>query len=192
MLKNDKWIIKKGEGGMITPFVDTLINSEENRKVISYGVSSFGYDIRLSSKEFKVFRNVSNTVTNPKNFKPELLANAPLFTNAFGKFFILPANSYGLGVSLERIKMPTNVTALCVGKSTYARCGVIANVTPLEAGWEGYITLEFSNSSSQDCKIFAEEGVVQLLFFEGEHCNVTYADRKGKYHSQSENVTFAR
>ncbi|MEL6136749.1 MAG: dCTP deaminase, partial [Cyanobacteria bacterium J06628_6] len=107
-------------------------------------------------------------------------------------YFILPAHSYGLGVALERLAMPDNITTICIGKSTYARCGIIANLTPAEAGWRGYLTLEFSNSSSADCRIYANEGVVQLLFLEGEPCQVSYEARNGKYQDQPEMVTIAR
>ncbi|NEP63051.1 MAG: dCTP deaminase, partial [Symploca sp. SIO2G7] len=160
--------------------------------VISYGLSSFGYDIRLSSKEFRIFRHIPGTVIDPKHFNPDNLEPTQIRTDKNGSYFILPAHSYGLGVALERLEIPENITTICIGKSTYARCGIIANLTPAEAGWRGYLTLEFSNSSSADCRIYANEGVVQLLFLEGEPCQVSYKTRNGKYQDQIEMVTLAR
>ena len=161
---------------------------------ISWGLSSYGYDIRLSPHDFRIFRHIPGTVVDPKKFNPKNLEQAELHTDEDGSsYFIIPANSYGLGASLESIKMPANVTAICLGKSTYARVGVIANTTPLEASWQGQsITLEFSNASSADVKIYANEGVVQLLFFEGESCQTTYADRGGKYQNQGSGVTLPK
>jgi dCTP deaminase len=129
---------------------------------------------------------------NPKRFNPKNLEPAPLHTDEDGDFFILPDHSYGLGVALEHIAIPHNITCLFIGKSTYARMGVIANLTPGEAGWKGHLTLEFSNSSGADCRIYANEGIVQTLFLEGEPCEVTYQDRAGKYQGQPERVTMAR
>jgi dCTP deaminase len=198
MLKNDKWIIEQAKEGMIQPFEANsvkkiAIESGSIVPALSYGLSSYGYDIRLSPEEFLVFRHIPGTVVDPKNFNPKNLESVPLHRDEGGEFFIIPANSYGLGVSLERIQMPSNVTAICVGKSTYARVGVICNVTPLEASWIGAgITLEFSNASSADCRIYANEGVAQLLFFEGEPCQTTYADRSGKYQNQSSRVTLPK
>jgi len=161
-------------------------------KIVSHGLGSYGYDITLSSKEFKIFRHIPGTIVNPKNFNPDNLESAAIQSDEYGFFFIIPAHSYGLGVSRERVKMPPNVTAICLGKSTYARTGLICNTTPIEAAWEGHITLEISNSSGADCRVYADEGICQLLFFEGEPCETTYADRKGKYQGQSESVTLAR
>lgn len=191
MLKNDLWIIDQAKKGMIAPFEKNLVR-ETDKPVISYGVSSYGYDIRLSPEEFLIFRHIPGTVVNPKAFSPKNLEKVTLQQDEYGDYFIIPANSYGLGVSLEKIKMPPNVTAICLGKSTYARVGLIANTTPLEASWCGAITLEFSNASSTDCRIYANEGVVQLLFFEGEPCQTTYADRKGKYQDQPAQVVLPR
>jgi len=197
MLKNDKWIIEKAKQGMIEPFEHRLI-----RKVtldsglvvpaLSYGLSSYGYDIRLSPKEFLVFKHIPGTIVNPKRFNPKNLEPVSLEHDEDGAFFIIPAHSYGLGVALEKLRMPDNVTAICLGKSTYARVGLIANITPAEASWNGALTLEFSNSSSADCRIYANEGVVQLLFLEGEKCQTTYADRGGKYQDQPDRVTLAK
>ena len=188
MIKNDKWIIEQAEKGMITPFEKTLIREVDNRRVVSYGVSSYGYDLRLSPVDFRIFRHIPGTVINPKMFNPKNLETAELYSDHFGDYFIIPANSYGLGVSLERLQIPDNVTALFIGKSTNARCGIIANLTPGEAGWNGYLTLEFSNSCSADVRIYANEGVVQALFLEGEPCDTDYAKRDGKYQNQPQNV----
>ena len=129
---------------------------------------------------------------NPKRFNPANLEQVPLHQDEDGEFFILPAHSYGLGVALECLAIPTNITCLFIGKSTFARMGVIANLTPGEAGWRGHLTLEFSNSSGADCRIYANEGIVQALFFEGEPCETTYSDRNGKYQNQGEEVVMAR
>jgi dCTP deaminase len=192
MLKNDKWILAQAKLGMIEPFEASLVREADNRRVISYGLSSYGYDLRLAPTDFRVFRHIPGTVVNPKRFNPDNLEPVPLQTDEDGSFFIIPANSYALGVSLERLKIPSNTTVICIGKSTMARCGIIANITPAEASWEGYLTLEFSNASSADCRIYANEGVLQLLFLEGEPCQTTYADRFGKYQGQSQKVTIAR
>ena len=192
MLKNDKWILEQAQKGMIEPFESLLVREVDNRPVISYGLSSYGYDLRLAPSDFRVFRHIPGTIVNPKRFDSENLESVPLKTDEDGSFFIIPANSYALGVSLERLKIPANITVVCIGKSTMARCGIIANITPAEASWEGYLTLEFSNASSADCRIYANEGVLQLLFLEGEPCQTTYADRFGKYQDQPQFVTLAR
>lgn len=178
--------------GMISPFEPQLVRRVENLPVISYGLSSFGYDIRLSPLEFRVFRHIPGTVVDPKNFSPNNLEPVQLHEDSNGSYFILPAHSYGLGVALEKLQVPDDITVLCIGKSTYARVGLIANLTPAEAGWRGHLTLEFSNSSSADCRIYANEGVVQLLFLEGQPCEVSYQTRKGKYQDQPEQVVFSR
>ncbi|KAB8319868.1 dCTP deaminase [Tolypothrix campylonemoides VB511288] len=198
MIKNDIWITEKAHKGMILPFEPSLIREikisedESLRRVISYGLSSYGYDIRLSPVEFRIFRHIPGTVVDPKNFNPHNLEPTALHTDANGSYFILPAHSYGLGVALENLEVPDNITVICIGKSTYARCGIIANLTPAEAAWRGHLTLEFSNSSSADCRIYANEGVVQLLFLEGEPCAISYEARQGKYQDQPEKVTLAR
>ncbi len=192
MIKTDWWI--ELQDGMVVPFVDHSVRYDhaKNRPVISYGLGSYGYDIRLSPKEFFVFKHIPGTVVNPKKFNRDNLVDVPVQCDDSGEFFVLPALSYGLGVSLEKLTMPPDVTAVCVGKSTYARCGVIANITPVEAGWTGHLTLEFSNSSSADVRLYAGEGVAQLLFFQGERCKTTYADRFGKYQNQQHEVTVAK
>ena len=196
MLKNDLWINQKASEGMINPFQSNLVRHLEpdnkRKPVLSYGCSSYGYDLRLSSKEFLIFRHIPGTVMNPKKFNPDNLEKTVLHHDDDGDFFILPAHSYGLGVALEKMKVPENITVICIGKSTYARLGIIVNTTPAEAGWEGHLTLEFSNSSGADCRIYAKEGICQLLFFEGDPCATTYEDRRGKYQNQPEKVTLAK
>jgi dCTP deaminase len=204
MLKNDRWIKEQAEKGMITPFVKTLVREvlpyDENRGlyrdntvgVLSYGPSSFGYDCRLSPDDFKIFMHVPGTVMNPKRFNPANLQQAQLHSDDDGDFFILPAHTYGLGVAIEKLRVPSNITVICLGKSTMARLGIIINTTPAEAGWEGHLTLEFSNSSGADCRVYANEGICQLLFLEGEPCETSYSDRNGKYQHQPCNVVTAR
>jgi dCTP deaminase len=181
------------EEPFIEPFVSESIRQKDTQRVISYGLSSYGYDIRLSPKEFYIFRHIPGTVIDPKCFNPDNLESTPLHEDANGKYFILPGNSYGLGVSLEKINMPPDVTAIAMGKSTYARCGIHTNITPIEAAWQGHITLEFSNGSCADTRIYAEEGVVQLLFLKGDQlCKTSYAQRKGKYQNQPESVILSK
>ncbi|MCS6812175.1 MAG: dCTP deaminase [Cyanobacteria bacterium] len=192
MLKNDIWIKQQAYQGMITPFEPQLVRQVDGVPVISYGLGSFGYDLRLSPVEFRIFRHIPGTVVDPKRFNPDNLEPTQLQHDDTGSYFILPAHSYGLGVALEHLALPDYITVICMGKSTYARCGIIANITPGEASWRGHLTLEFSNSSSADCRIYANEGVVQLLFLEGEPCAVSYDDRRGKYQDQAEAVTLAR
>jgi len=192
MLKNDLWIKEMAAQGMITPFEPRLVRQLDGVPKISYGLSSFGYDLRLSPVEFRIFRHIPGTVVDPKNFNPANLESTPLHEDETGQYFVLPAHSYGLGVALERLEIPDYITVICMGKSTYARCGIIANTTPGEASWRGHLTLEFSNSSSADCRIYANEGIVQLLFLEGHPCEISYETRRGKYQDQSERVTLAR
>jgi dCTP deaminase len=192
MIKNDKWIREQAEQGMISPFVPLLIRESFKGKLISHGLGSYGYDIRLSPNDFRTFRHIPGTVIDPKRFNPDNLEQVELKEDEMGEFFLLPGHSYGLGVAVERLEIPRNITVLCIGKSTYARAGIIANLTPAESLWRGHLTLEFSNSSPADAKIYANEGCVQLLFLEGEPCEVSYEDRKGKYQDQSEEVTIAR
>ena len=199
MLKNDRWIAAQAAAGMIEPYQREQVrevlskncDGEPILPVLSYGTSSYGYDIRLSAQEFLTFRHVPGTVMNPKRFNPANLEPAPLHQDEDGRYFILPAHTYGLGVALEKLKVPPNITVICLGKSTYARLGIIVNTTPAEASWEGHLTLEFSNSSGADCRIYAEEGICQLLFLEGDPCKTTYEDRAGKYQSQPERVVMA-
>jgi dCTP deaminase len=198
MIKNDIWIIDMAQKGLIKPFESKLVRRLESPTngtflgVISYGVSSYGYDIRLSGAEFKIFRHIPGTVLDPKKFNPGNLETAELQTDESGSYFIIPAHSYALGVAVEELKIPNDVTVIAVGKSTYARCGIIANLTPAEAGWRGHLTLEFSNSSHTDCRMYANEGVVQLIFMGGDPCAVSYETRQGKYQGQQEVITLAK
>lgn len=177
--------------GMIFPFVDHLVREKSNQKVLSYGSSSYGYDFRLSDSDFKIFRHVPGTVIDPKNFNQKNLETAELHEDYSGKYFILPGNSYGLGVTVEYIRLPNHISALWIGKSTYARCGLILNCTPAEAGWHGKLTLEFSNASEADIKIYALEGIAQAWFFEGLPCEVPY-DNTRKYQGQQDKVVTAK
>jgi dCTP deaminase len=146
---------------------------------ISYGVSSYGYDIRVAD-EFKIFTNINSTTVDPKKFDPKS------FINFKGKVCIIPPNSFALGRSVEYFRIPRNVMTLCLGKSTYARCGIITNVTPFEPEWEGFVTIEISNTTPLPAKIYANEGIAQVLFFESDElCEVSYADKKGKYQAQT-------
>lgn len=192
MLKCDRWIKEMASKGMIEPFESKLVRRVGENNVISYGLSSYGYDIRLSPVEFRVFRHIPGTVINPKNFNLKNLELVELESDDFGYYFTLPAHSYGLGVALEYLSIPPNITCLFIGKSTYARCGLIWNLTPGEASWRGWLTLEVSNSSNADCRVYTNEGVIQALFFEGEPCETTYNDRQGKYQDQEYKVTIAK
>ena len=160
--------------GMIKPFVKKQVR----KGVISYGVSSYGYDIRVAN-EFKIFTNINSTVVDPKNFDPKS------FVTVKADYCIIPPNSFALAKTVEYFKIPRDVLTVCVGKSTYARCGIIINVTPFEPEWEGYVTLEISNTTPLPAKIYANEGISQVLFFQGsEPCQTSYADKKGKYQKQ--------
>ena len=174
-LKPDKWIKKMAlEQRMIEPFEEGQIRNG----VISYGTSSYGYDIRVAD-EFKIFTNVNSAIVDPKNFDPRSMVDFR------GEVCIIPPNSFALGRTVEYFRIPANVLTICLGKSTYARCGIIVNVTPFEPEWEGYVTLEISNTTPLPAKIYANEGIAQVLFFEGdEPCEITYAMKKGKYQGQ--------
>jgi dCTP deaminase len=179
MVKPDHWIRKKSvTAKIIDPFVDHLVRyNEAGNKIVSYGLSSFGYDIRVAD-EFKVFTNVYNSVVDPKHFREDA------FVDMCTQECIIPPNSFALARSVEYFRIPRDVLAFCIGKSTYARCGIIVNVTPFEPEWEGYVTLEISNTTPLPAKIYANEGIAQVVFFEGESCDISYADRKGKYMKQ--------
>jgi dCTP deaminase len=174
-IKADRWIKKLSlEQGMIAPFEEKQVR----QGVISFGLSSYGYDVRIAD-EFKIFTNVFGAVVDPKSFDPKS------FVDFKGEVCIIPPNSFALGRTVEYFRIPRNVMTICVGKSTYARCGIITNVTPLEPGWEGHVTLEISNTTPLPAKIYANEGIAQILFFESdEQCMISYADKKGKYQSQ--------
>lgn len=178
-IKSDKWIEYMSKNhDMINPFLNKQINSYNNNKIISYGTSSYGYDIR-SDSEFKIFTNINSTIVDPKKFSEKS------FINFSGNICIIPPNSFVLAKTIEHFKIPRNILAICVGKSTYARCGIIVNVTPFEPEWEGYATLEFSNTTPLPAKIYSNEGVAQLIFFESnDTCNISYSDRNGKYQNQ--------
>ncbi len=174
-IKPDHWIRKMAlEKGMIEPFEPGQVRSG----VISYGVSSYGYDIRVAD-EFKIFTNVFSAVVDPKHFDPKSMVDFR------GDVCVIPPNSFALAKTVEYFRIPRSVLTVCVGKSTYARCGIIVNVTPFEPEWEGFVTLEISNTTPLPAKIYANEGIAQVLFFESDEiCEVSYADKKGKYQHQ--------
>ena len=172
---SDKWIKKMALNGMISPFEEKQVSEGK----ISYGLSSFGYDARVSD-EFKIFTNVNSEIVDPKNFKPTN------FVTKKTSECIIPPNSFVLARTVEKFKIPNDVLVICLGKSTYARCGIIVNVTPLEPGWSGFVTLEFSNTTPLPAKIYANEGVAQFIFLKGnETPETTYSDRNGKYMGQT-------
>ena len=167
------------EHGMICPFEHNQVRENENGRVISYGTSSYGYDVRCAD-EFKIFANINSAIVDPKNFDPTS------FVDVQSDVCIIPPNSFALARTVEYFRIPRDVLTICLGKSTYARCGIIVNVTPLEPEWEGHVTLEFSNTTTLPAKIYANEGVAQMLFFGGdEQCETSYADRGGKYQGQT-------
>ncbi len=185
-IKSDRWIRTMAmERGMIEPFAPQQVREVDGRPIISYGLSSYGYDIRCAN-EFKVFTNVRSVIVDPKDFSEDS------FVDFEGDTCIIPPNSFALARTVEYFRIPRNVLTICLGKSTYARCGIIVNVTPFEPEWEGYVTLEFSNTTPLPAKIYANEGVAQVLFLESDEvCEVSYADRRGKYQGQS-GVTLPR
>lgn len=179
-IKSDKWIRRMAEQhGMIEPFSPQQVRHRDQGKIISYGTSSYGFDVRCAA-EFKIFTNINSAIVDPKNFTDES------FVNVNSDVCIIPPNSFALARSVEYFRIPRNVLVICLGKSTYARCGIIVNVTPLEPEWEGHITLEFSNTTPLPAKIYANEGVAQLLFLESDEvCEHSYKDRAGKYQGQT-------
>ena len=178
-IKSDKWIRREAEKGMIEPFEAGQVRTgDSGERLISYGTSSYGYDVRCSD-HFKIFTNINSAVVDPKDFSEHS------FVDFTGDVCIIPPNSFALARTIENFKIPRNVLTICLGKSTYARCGIIVNVTPLEPEWEGHVTLEFSNTTPLPAKIYANEGVAQMLFFESDEvCETSYADRGGKYQGQ--------
>ena len=176
-LKPDHWIRKMSlEQGMIEPYVESQVRDG----VISYGVSSYGYDMRVAD-EYKIFTNVHSAIVDPKNFTSDS------FVDFKGDVCVIPPNSFVLARSMEYFRIPRGVLTVCLGKSTYARCGLIVNVTPFEPEWEGYVTLEISNTTPLPAKVYSNEGISQVLFFEADdECEVSYADKKGKYQKQTE------
>ena len=189
-IKSDRWITRMAkERGMIEPFVEGQVREvdAQGRKVISYGVSSYGYDMRVAP-EFKIFSNALSAIVDPKSFDPNC------FVEFHGDVCIVPPNSFALARSVEYFRIPREVLTICVGKSTYARCGIITNVTPFEPEWEGHVTLEISNTTPLPAKIYANEGICQVLFYEADAddvCAVSYKDKKGKYQAQT-GVTLPR
>jgi len=174
MLKNDRWIKEMAEKGMITPFAEGQVREG----TISYGISSYGYDMRVSD-EFKIFTNINSTIVDPKKFDPHS------FVDFKGGVCVIPPNSFALATSVEYFRIPREIMVICLGKSTYARCGIIVNVTPLEPEWEGHVTIEISNTTPLPAKIYANEGIAQLIFLEAhEICTRSYIDRSGKYQAQ--------
>ena len=179
-IKSDNWIRKMSlEEGMISPFEPYQLRKVNDQKIISYGTSSYGYDVRCST-EFKIFTNINHNIVDPKNFDEQS------FVEVNSNECIIPPNSFALASTIEYFKIPRSTLVICLGKSTYARCGIIVNVTPLEPEWEGHVTLEFSNTTNLPAKIYAGEGVAQMIFFESdEECEVSYKDRGGKYQGQT-------
>ena len=185
-VKSDKWIRRMVEKqGMIEPFEANQVRMAAGHRIVSYGTSSYGYDIRCSD-EFKIFTNINATIVDPKAFDEKS------FVDFKGPVCIIPPNSFALARTVEYFRIPRNVLTICLGKSTYARCGIIVNVTPLEPEWEGHVTLEFSNTTPLPAKIYANEGVAQVIFIESdEPCETSYRDRGGKYQGQ-QGVTLPR
>ena len=178
-IKSDQWIRKMAEEyKMIEPFEPVQIRKNGAEKLISYGTSSYGYDVRCAD-EFKIFTNVHSATVDPKNFDPES------FVDTKGDHCIIPPNAFALARTVEYFRIPRKILTICLGKSTYARCGIIVNVTPLEPEWEGHVTLEFSNTTNLPAKIYANEGVAQVIFLESDkECEISYKDRSGKYQGQ--------
>ena len=178
-VKPDHWIRQMSqEHGMIEPFEDGQVREVNNQKIISYGNSSYGYDVRCAP-EFKIFTNINSAIVDPKNF------DDASFVDVNSDVCIIPPNSFALARTVEYFRIPRDVLTICLGKSTYARCGIIVNVTPLEPEWEGHVTLEFSNTTTLPAKIYANEGVAQMIFLGAEEaCQISYKDRAGKYQGQ--------
>ena len=178
-IKSDRWIRQMAtEHGMIEPFEGGQVRASGNGPMVSYGLSSYGYDVRCAD-EFKIFTNINSAVVDPKAFSPDS------FVDFKGGVCIIPPNSFALARTVEYFRIPRKVLTICLGKSTYARCGIIVNVTPLEPEWEGHVTLEFSNTTPLPAKVYANEGVAQMLFLESDEvCETSYLDRKGKYQGQ--------
>lgn len=185
-IKSDNWICRMAQDHkMIEPFAPELVRQGPNGRIVSYGVSSYGYDVRVAN-EFKIFTNINSTIVDPKEFDERN------FVDFEGDVCIIPPNSFALARTVEYFRIPRNVLTVCLGKSTYARCGIIVNVTPLEPEWEGHVTLEFSNTTPLPARIYANEGVAQMLFFEADEvCKTSYRDRGGKYFGQT-GVTLPR
>ena len=178
-IKNDRWIGEAAAQGMIEPYEPGQVRHANGERIGSYGTSSYGYDVRCA-REFKIFTNINSSVVDPKAF------DEGSFVDFEGDVCIIPPNSFALARTVEYFRIPRSVLTICLGKSTYARCGIIVNVTPLEPEWEGHVTLEFSNTTPLPAKIYAGEGCAQMLFFESDEvCEVSYKDRQGKYQGQT-------
>ena len=178
-VKSDRWIRRMAAKGMIDPFEPVQVRAVDGQRVVSYGTSSYGYDIRCAP-EFKIFTNINSTIVDPKAFDPSS------FVDVRGNVCIIPPNSFALARTIEYFRIPRNVLTICLGKSTYARCGIIVNVTPLEPEWEGHVTLEFSNTTPLPARIYANEGCAQVIFIESDEvCETSYRDRGGKYQGQT-------
>jgi dCTP deaminase len=177
-IKSDRWIRRMAAQGMIEPFESGQVRVANGSRIVSYGTSSYGYDVRCAG-EFKIFTNINSTIVDPKDF------DSGSFVDLNSDVCIIPPNSFALARTVEYFRIPRNVLTICLGKSTYARCGIIVNVTPLEPEWEGHVTLEFSNTTTLPAKIYANEGVAQMLFLESDEvCETSYKDRGGKYQGQ--------
>jgi dCTP deaminase len=177
-IKSDRWIRRMAAQGMIEPFETGQVRVVNGQRIVSYGTSSYGYDVRCAG-EFKIFTNINSTIVDPKSFE------SGNFVDLNADVCIIPPNSFALARTVEYFRIPRNVLTICLGKSTYARCGIIVNVTPLEPEWEGHVTLEFSNTTPLPAKIYANEGVAQMLFLESDEvCETSYKDRGGKYQGQ--------
>ena len=178
-IKNDRWIREAAAQGMIEPYEPGQVRHANGERIVSYGTSSYGYDVRCA-RECKIFTNINSSVVDPKAF------DEGSFVDFEGDVCIIPPNSFALARTVEYFRIPRSVLTICLGKSTYARCGIIVNVTPLEPEWEGHVTLEFSNTTPLPAKIYAGEGCAQMLFFESDEvCEVSYKDRQGKYQGQT-------
>ena len=178
-IKSDKWIRRMAANGMIEPFEPGQVKHNGGGRIVSYGTSSYGYDVRCAD-EFKIFTNINSTIVDPKDF------DSRNFVDIKRECCIVPPNSFALARTVEFFRIPRDVLTICLGKSTYARCGIIVNVTPLEPEWEGHVTLEFSNTTPLPAKIYANEGVAQMLFLESDEvCETSYKDRGGKYQGQT-------
>ena len=193
-IKSDLWLRRMAvERQMITPFLPELVREENGKRIISAGASSYGYDMRLADDGFRIFSSVYGLEIDPKHFDESSLIEPPLRTAEDGaRYYLLPPHHYGLGVTVETFKLPRNVTGLAIGKSTYARAGLLVNATPLEAGWEGRLVVEIANLANLPLRVYVNEGIGQILFFESdEDCAVSYSDRGGKYQGQT-GLTYAK
>ena len=193
-VKSDRWIrLMAEEHKLIDPFNPTLVREVEGRRIISAGASSYGYDMRLADDGFRVFSPIHGREIDPKRFDEESLVEPPLRTTEDGsRYYLMPPHSYALGVTVETFRMPRNVTGICMGKSTYARAGLLVNTTPLEAGWQGRLVIELGNLADLPIRVYVGEGIGQVLFFQSDDdCDVSYQDRGGKYQGQT-GLTYSR